>query len=65
MAEVPVPRYSKTIFGVVDPFKDQLNNLPKDETYRNKFERHGVKALYEAPSALEFGDYSFGSGLEV
>lgn len=37
-AEVTVPRYPKRqpTFGVLDPFKDQLSNWLKADSYRNK-----------------------------
>ena len=59
-AEVTVPRYPKRqpTFGVLDPFKDQLSNWLKADSYRNKRERRGVKALYEALQAMGYSGSS-------
>ena len=59
-AEVTVPRYPKRqpIYGVLDPFKDQLSNWLKADSYRNKRERRGVKALYEALQAMGYSGSS-------
>ena len=44
--------------GVLDPFKDQLSNWLKADSYRNKRERRGVKALYEALQAVGYSGSS-------
>ena len=40
--------------GVLDAFKDQLSNWLKADSYRNKRERRGIKALFEALQAIGY-----------
>ena len=44
--------------GVLDAFKEQLSNWLKADSYRNKRERRGVKALYEALQAMGYSGSS-------
>ena len=44
--------------GVLDAFKEQLSTWLKADSYRNKRERRGVKALYEALQAMGYSGSS-------
>jgi transposase len=44
--------------GVLDAFKEQLSTWLKADSYRNKRERRGVKALYEALQAIGYSGSS-------
>ena len=44
--------------GVLDAFKEQLSKWLKADSYRNKRERRGVKALYEALQAMGYSGSS-------
>jgi transposase len=59
-AEVTMPRYPKRQPppGVLDAFKEQLSTWLKADSYRNKRERRGVKALYEALQAMGYSGSS-------
>jgi transposase len=55
-----MPRYPKRQPppGVLDAFKEQLSTWLKADSYRNKRERRGVKALYEALQAMGYSGSS-------
>jgi hypothetical protein len=44
--------------SVLDPFKDQLVSWLKADSHRNKRERRGIKALFEALRAMGYGGSS-------
>ena len=44
--------------GVLDAFKEQLSTWLKADSYRNKRERRGVKALYQALQAMGYSGSS-------
>ena len=44
--------------SVLDPYKEQLVTWLKADSHRNKRERRGVKALYEALRAMGYGGSS-------
>jgi transposase len=44
--------------SVLDPFKDQLVTWLKADSHRNKRERRGIKALFEALRAMGYGGSS-------
>ena len=59
-AEVTVPRYPtrQPPPGVLDAFREQLSTWLKADSYRNKRERRGVKALYQALQAMGYSGSS-------
>ena len=55
-SEMVVPKYPRRapIPGVLDAYKEVLISWLKADSYRNKRERRGVKALFDALQALGY-----------
>ena len=58
--EMVEPQYPvrQAAASVLDPFKEQLVTWLKSDSHRNKRERRGVKALFEALRAMGYGGSS-------